>query len=114
MATILITGGTGLIGSALAKALVEKRHRIIVLTRKTKQSTGSILYKEWNVEKGHLDSTAISEADCLVHLAGANVADSRWTEKRKKEIVDSRVQSGNLLVQSLRNVPNKIKSVISA
>lgn len=114
MATILITGGTGLIGSALTKALVTKGYRVIVLTRKAKPATNGIQYKEWNVEKDMIDHTAIGEADCLVHLAGANVADGRWTKKRKAEIVESRVKSGELLVQSLRNIPNKITSVVSA
>jgi uncharacterized protein (TIGR01777 family) len=61
-----------------------------------------------------MDVSAIQEADCIVHLAGANVADGRWTEKRKKELVNSRVKSGELLVKTLHNYPNKVKAVISA
>lgn len=114
MATITITGGTGLVGSALTKMLAEKGHTIIVLTRKAKPSTGRIVYKEWDVDKGLIDQSAISEADYLVHLAGANVADGRWTEKRKKEIIESRVKSGELLVKTLHTVPNKVRAVIAA
>lgn len=115
MQTVLITGGTGMIGSALTEALLTKGYRICILTRKAKPSASkSLSYKEWDVEKGTVDSTAIAEADFIVHLAGANVADGRWTEKRKKEIVDSRVKSGALLVKALTEIPNNIKAVVSA
>lgn len=114
MATITITGGTGLVGSALTKNLLQKGHNIIILTRKAKPSAKNIHYKEWDVRNGTMDTSAITEADYVVHLAGANVADGRWTEKRKKEILDSRVKSGELLVKTMHNHPNKIRAVISA
>ena len=114
MTTVLITGGTGMIGTVLTKELISKNYQVIVLTRKAKPSAGKIVYKEWDVEKGTIDETAISDADYIVHLAGANVGDRRWTKKRKKEIIDSRVKSGELLVKSLREIPNKVKAVISA
>ncbi|MBB1282827.1 TIGR01777 family protein [Flavisolibacter sp. BT320] len=114
MATIVITGGTGMVGTALTKLLVDKGHEIIILTRKAKLAKGNIQYKEWNVDKGTIDASAITEADYIVHLAGANVADGRWTEKRKKMIIDSRVKSGELLVKTLHQHPNKVKAVISA
>lgn len=114
MATVIITGGTGLIGSGLTKALTAKGDHVIILTRKAKPSSGNVTYKEWDVEKGTIDEAAVAEADYLIHLAGANVAEGRWTEKRKREIVDSRVKSGALIVKSLAAVPNKIKAVISA
>ena len=114
MATIVITGGTGMVGTALTKLLADKGHEIIILTRKAKPAKGNIQYKEWNVDKGTIDASAITEADYIVHLAGANVADGRWTEKRKKQIIDSRVKSGELLVKTLHQHPNKVKAVISA
>ena len=114
MATITITGGTGLVGSALTRKLTDKGHDVIILTRNRKPDTKNIRYKEWNVEQGTIDAAAITEADFIIHLAGASVADGRWTEKRKKEIEDSRVQSGELLVKMLHNLPNKVRAVISA
>jgi uncharacterized protein (TIGR01777 family) len=114
MATVLITGGTGMIGSALAKELIAKGYKVIILTRKARSSYGNVAYKEWDVETGTIDKQAIKEADYIVHLAGANVAEGRWTEKRKKEIVDSRVNSGELLVKSLKEIPNKVKAIIAA
>lgn len=114
MATVLITGGTGLIGTRLTKALAAKGYKVIILTRKATPSSGNVLYKKWDVERGTIDESAVGEADCIIHLAGANVAEGRWTEESKKEIADSRVKSGALIVKSLSAVPNKIKAVISA
>jgi uncharacterized protein len=114
MATVLITGGTGMIGKVLTKKVLSKGYHLIVLTRRAKPVSNGIVYKVWDVEKGTIDETAIADVDYIVHLAGANVADGRWTEKRKKEIVNSRVKSGELLVQSLKTIPNKVKAVISA
>ena len=114
MTTVLITGGTGMIGRALTNELTGKGYRVIVLTRTAKPPANGIQYKEWNVDSGLIDETAIKEAGYIVHLAGANVADGRWSAKRKKEVVDSRVRSGELLVRSLKNIPNNVKAVISA
>ncbi len=114
MATVLITGGTGLIGTAITKALVDKGYTVYILTRKARPSHGNLIYKEWNVRAQTIDETAISEADFIVHLAGANVADGRWTDKRKGEIVDSRVKSGGLVIKSVKTIPNKVQAVISA
>ena len=115
MATVVITGGTGLIGTALTKALAAKGYNVIILSRSRKQSSEkNIFYAVWDLSKQTIDEDAIKNADYIVHLAGANVGEKRWTEKRKKEIVDSRVDSGNLLVKALKEIPNKIKAVISS
>lgn len=120
MATILITGGTGLVGRALCKALQERGYDIIILTRKIRpithnqQPADRIRYAEWNVDAQIIDKDAIAKADYILHLAGAGVAEKRWTKKRKKEIIDSRVKSGQLIVESLRNIPNKVKAIIAA
>lgn len=116
MATILLTGGTGMIGRALQQFLTGKGHSVIVLVRDKAErpQANNIIYAKWNAEKGEIDKDAIAAADYIIHLAGANVAEKRWTEKRKQEIVESRVKSGNLLVRSLGEIPNKIKAVVSA
>lgn len=114
MSVILITGGTGLLGSALTKMLKEKGHKIIILTRAKKSSDDSkVTYALWDVKAQTIDETAVSSADFIIHLAGAGVADKRWTSDRKKEIVESRTQSSALLVKALQ-MPNKVKAVISA
>lgn len=127
METVLITGGTGMIGKALAQALIERGCEVIILTRKipdTRSGMGDgsrnpdpesrISYAEWDIEKQTIDKNAIAKADHIVHLAGASVAEKRWNDKRKQEIVSSRVDSGKLIVESLKTITNKVKTVITA
>jgi uncharacterized protein (TIGR01777 family) len=116
MRTVLITGGTGLIGTALTKLLTDKGYKVIILTRNPKNHTSSsaIQYAAWNISQQTIDASAIQQADYIIHLAGASVVDKRWTAKRKKEIVDSRTQSSALLVKALKEIPNKVKAVVSA
>jgi uncharacterized protein (TIGR01777 family) len=116
MATVLVTGGTGLIGQALTNALIAKRHEVIVLTRNLndRKTTKRLRYALWDANAQTMDKYAIAQADFIIHLAGANVADGRWTEKRKQEIRDSRVRGGELLVKVLQEIPNAVKAVISA
>ncbi|MES1224862.1 MAG: TIGR01777 family oxidoreductase [Bacteroidota bacterium] len=114
---VLITGGTGLIGKAITKALLEKNYEVTILTRDPGKHTpgnARISYAKWDIEKQFIDAAAIAKADYIIHLAGANVGEKRWTQKRKKEIVDSRVKSGELLAKSLTENANKVKTVISA
>jgi uncharacterized protein len=115
MATILITGGTGLIGTALTKALLQKGYEVIILSRSKKSSSQkNVSYAVWDTTRQTIDEEAIKKSDYIAHLAGANVAEKGWTNKRKKEIIDSRVDSGRLLVKALNEIPNKIKAVISS
>lgn len=116
MATVLITGGSGMVGTALTKALTAKGYNVIVLTRNVtdKKPSNNFSYAEWDTEKQTIDETAIRQADYIIHLAGANIAEKRWTAKRKMEIRGSRVKSGQLLVKALREIPNKVQAVISA
>jgi uncharacterized protein (TIGR01777 family) len=114
MNTILITGGTGLIGKSLTGLLVSKGHRVIILSRKKRQPEGNISYVEWDPGNSVIDPAAISEAEHIIHLAGAGVADKRWTDKRKKQIADSRVKGGELIVKALKEIPNNIQTIVSA
>lgn len=114
MATILVTGGTGLVGRALTLALTAKGHSCVVLGRKPGPALQGIRYATWDPAAGNMEEKCLGEADYIIHLAGAGVADKRWSAVRKKEILDSRVNSGNLLVEKLASVPNKVKAVISA
>jgi uncharacterized protein (TIGR01777 family) len=117
METVLITGGTGMIGKALTQALIERGFNVIVFSRnpsEQKTKNHKLSFAAWDVNKQTLDKAAFAKADYLIHLAGASVAKKRWTTKRKQEIVSSRVDSGKLLVESLKAIENKIKTVISA
>jgi uncharacterized protein (TIGR01777 family) len=116
MATVLVTGGTGLIGKKLSQMLVEKGYDVIVLSRQIsekKEQLSNVHYAAWNIENQSIDATAIANADYIIHLAGAGVADKRWTTQRKKEIVESRTKSSTLLVKALNETPNNVKAVIS-
>lgn len=114
--TVLITGGTGLVGKALARALVEKGYKVIILTRNAgdKKQQPHISYAGWNVKKQEIDITALQEADHIIHLAGAGVVEKKWTLAYKKEIQESRTESSRLIIEALKNNPNKVKTVISA
>lgn len=119
MATVLITGGTGMVGTVLAKSLLEKGYEVIILTRngsqfKMKNQKLEIHFAEWDVKRQTIDEKAVSKTDYIIHLAGANIGVKRWTNKRKKEIVSSRVESGKLIVESLKKIPNHVRAVISA
>lgn len=117
MQTVLITGGTGLIGTALTGLLLQKGYRVIILTREPDEYAAddpSVQYAAWNVEEQRMDKTAVARADHIIHLAGANVASRRWTTERKLEIVESRTQGSALLVDTLKQVHHHVKSVISA
>lgn len=116
MSTVMITGGTGLVGTALGQALLEKGYRVIVLTRKLPVNIdplSPLQYAVWNVEKQEIDMNALASADHIVHLAGINLSEKRWTAKTKKQIVDSRVESSRLLVNALKNTPNKVRTLVS-
>lgn len=116
--TILITGGTGLIGTALTEEFAEQGFKVIVLTRNVsaqpKPTTDFVRYAEWDVEAGTYDRNALQAADIIVHLAGENIAAKKWTAKRKEELVTSRIKSSELLIKAIRETPNKVKTVISA
>jgi hypothetical protein len=129
MHTVLITGGTGMIGTALCRHLLNEGYNVIILSRNPKEtaashalgteqnffrSSGKLYYARWDINRMTIDHAALQEADHVVHLAGAGVAQKRWTEARKKEIVDSRTRSSQLLLKCLSENPNKVKSVISA
>ncbi len=115
MKTVLITGGTGMLGTALTRELLKKGYEVIILTRSNRKiNKPGITYATWDIEKGTIDPEAISNADYIVHLAGANLAGGRWTNKRKRIFTESRVRSGGLLVKALKEIPNKVQAVISS
>lgn len=112
-AKVLVTGGTGSIGRLLCNFLTEKGYEVSVLSRR--RSTNS-KYKTylWNYKEDFIEEEAILNCDYIIHMAGAGIADKRWTSRRKKEIIDSRVQTSTLLYKTLLNHKNKVKCFISA
>lgn len=106
---ILITGAGGLIARELAKKL-ENEYSVRFLTRKKKNSSEF----EWNIKEKTIDDTAFEGVSHIIHLAGANISEKRWTDERKKELISSRVDSANLIVKTLQEKKIKLKSFISA
>ncbi len=113
MATILIGGGTGLIGKRLCELLTERKHNVKLLSRSPKPNAAYPTFK-WNPIAGQIDDKALDGVDVVINLAGAGIADKAWTAKRKKLIIDSRVKSNELLVDSLLAKKQKVKVFISA
>ncbi|MFN5334748.1 MAG: TIGR01777 family oxidoreductase [Bacteroidota bacterium] len=115
MATICITGGNGMIGKKLTDSLTKNDHNVIILTRHPEKDTRPhVIQKKWDILSGYIDPEALAHTDVIIHLAGANVAEKRWTKQRKEEIVSSRTESGRLLAKALQSNPNRVKTIISA
>lgn len=112
----MITGGTGLIGTALTNALMEKNYEVIILSRfpeKYSSQTG-LSYAKWNIEDQTIDVSSLERPEYIIHLAGAGIADKRWTSKRKNILVESRTRGSRLLVKALTENANKVRAVISS
>lgn len=116
MPTVLITGGTGLIGKTLTRHLTAKGYKVIIVSRKAMQKSDDpmVTFASWNIEQQKIDAGAIAKADYIINLAGAGVMDKKWTKKYKKEIVESRTKSSELLIKTLRENNNVVKAVISS
>ncbi|MCC5943593.1 MAG: TIGR01777 family oxidoreductase [Bernardetiaceae bacterium] len=114
MENILITGGTGLVGTRLTEILQSSgKYKVSYLSR-SKQNIPNVEVGLWDVEAGELDEQLFQKADYIVHLAGANVFEKAWTDKRKTVINDSRELSTYLLTEKLRKLDHKVKAFISA
>lgn len=106
-----------MIGKSLTTNLINKGYHVIILTRHAtanKNFSSNVEYAGWNVKEQTIDIAAIQKADHIIHLAGAGVVDKKWTDAYKKEIQESRTESSRLLINTLKNNPNKVKSIISA
>ncbi len=106
---VLITGAGGLIARELSKQL-ENKYTVRFLTRKKKHDHEF----EWDLTKGTIDKKALEGVSHVIHLAGANISEKRWTDERKKELISSRIDSAGLILQSLKQKNIKLKSFISA
>jgi uncharacterized protein (TIGR01777 family) len=110
---ILLTGGTGLLGTHLTKTLLDKGYEVSHLSR-TQGNNPDVKTYLWDVAKGEIDENSIIGVDTIVHLAGAGVVDERWSDERKQELIDSRTKSIGLIYQVLRKKNHIVNSVISA
>ncbi|MDN5204004.1 TIGR01777 family oxidoreductase [Fulvivirgaceae bacterium BMA10] len=110
---VLITGGTGLVGKRLTEILISQGCEVSYLSRSKKKLAGVSVFK-WDIKKNFIEEGALENIDCIIHLAGAGVAERRWSKEYKDVIRDSRVNSSELLLQALKSSGNKVKTFISA
>ncbi|MEQ9231953.1 MAG: TIGR01777 family oxidoreductase [Cyclobacteriaceae bacterium] len=108
---ILITGGTGLVGTKLTDELLAKNHEVRILTTSALRAEEEDAFY-WNLKDQYIDQRAFEGLDYIVHLAGAGVADKRWSEERKKVIYDSRIKNTALLCERAKG--HGVKGIIAA
>ncbi len=113
MARILIGGGSGFVGGFLSKALAAEGHEVTHLSRSTRPDAPYPTY-QWDVAKQTIDEEAVTAADYIINLAGAGIADSCWTDKRKQLIISSRTGSTRLLADTLKKTGHRPKLYLSS
>ena len=116
MPCVLISGGTGLIGSHLVNHLIQKNYDIIILSRKKNQASDNpkISYSYWNIKDNIIDAEVVRKADHIIHLAGAGVLDKKWTQEYKNVIIESRVKSAEMIINCLNESNHNVKTFVSA
>ncbi len=112
---IILTGGTGFLGSSLINDLVERGYNCVVFTRSPEKykSTEAVKYIEWIPESSYL-TKYISGSKAVINLAGAPIAGKRWTDEYKKLIIDSRVDTTNALVDAINRCKTKPEMLLSS
>jgi len=111
-ATILVAGGTGLIGKKLSNSFENSGNRVVILTRSQSLCTNP-KYRWWNPDAGEISENALDGVDVIVNLCGAGIADKPWTAKRKEELHDSRVKPALVLFEAAKK-SKSIKHYVSA
>ena len=110
---VVITGGSGLVGMQLTKLLKKEGFNVVHLSR-TKNSKGNVKVFLWDYKKEFIENGALDDCQYLIHLAGAGIADERWTFKRKKILIESRVDSSTFLCKYVRENKIPLKSFITS
>jgi len=113
MKTVLISGGSGMIGMALTKRLKDNGYAVHHLSREKGDISGVEIFK-WDTNRQEIDLNAFAGVSTIVHLAGAGIADKRWTDARKKELIDSRVETAALIYKGLKLSGQAIDTFVSA
>lgn len=113
---VIVTGSTGLVGSALVRSLLSEGHEVTRLVRGGAQgfSAPGTRAVHWNPERGEIDAGALEGHDGAVHLAGEPVAEGRWDEEKKRRILESRVKGTGLLAEALAGLKAKPEVLVSA
>ena len=110
--TILITGGTGLVGKQLQLKLIAKGFNVRILSS-NKALCNNLTIFYWDITTNTIDANALKLVDYVIHLAGANIAEKKWTSLQKQLIIDSRTKTTQLIVDSLKANNQSLKAFIS-
>lgn len=113
----LITGGTGIIGRRLVLHLIKHGHLVTVVSRqkyKPASLPAKINFATWDGRTATGWGNWVESADAVINLAGAGIADTKWTEARKKEIIESRVQAGEAVMEAIKTANKKPEVLIQA
>lgn len=112
---ILITGGNGLVGRKLSDKLIHLGYFVHVLTRSENQiNSERRRYFKWDIERGYVDVSCLDGVHYIIHLAGENIGALPWSNRRKKVVAESRIDSILLLYRLMETVPNEVSTVVSA
>mgnify|MGYP003575339240 CR=1 FL=1 len=111
---VLLTGGSGFIGKHLTDMLLEAGYSVSILSRSERESSEAITYYKWDLNKKYIDENAVLNADYIIHLAGEGIVEKRWTAKRKKDILDSRIKPIDLIFSVLEKNNKKLNAFVSA
>lgn len=111
---VLLTGGSGFIGSYLTKVLIDNGFSVSVLSRSDRKNTDLITFYKWDLEHNYIDEEAVLKADYIVHLAGEGIVEKSWTTKRKKALLESRIQPIDLIYAVLKKNNKLLDAFISA
>lgn len=112
MPTVLLTG-TGLIATNISQKLEAKGYTVTFLSRSKNEKSAYKTYV-WDIDQQKIEQEAIASADYILHLAGANISEKRWTAKRKRLLINSRVKSAELLFSEVKKQNKKLKAFLSA
>jgi uncharacterized protein (TIGR01777 family) len=111
---VLITGGSGFVGKQLTQVLIDSGYTVSILSRSKRADAVDVFYYTWNIQTQMIEEAAVLKADYVIHLAGANIAEQRWTEKRKEIVINSRKQSAELILSVVKKHNKKLEAFISA
>jgi uncharacterized protein (TIGR01777 family) len=111
---VLITGGTGFVGRNLTNLLINNGYSVSILSRRKRSNTADVYYYTWDVPNQTIESEAVLKADYIIHLAGENIAEKRWSKKRKEDIISSRSESIRVLYLALQNNTKRLEAFVSA
>lgn len=113
MENVLIAGGSGFIGHALCEALASQNFKVSLLSRKPEKIVSFPAFA-WDPIRGKIDSESLKKADVMINLSGAGIADKIWTSKRKSILLESRIKSTRLLIDSLKHMKHGLKLFVNA